>query len=85
MLIKQKIFSSHEVVFYETSNSSLAYTSHPYSDALAMWLEVSYILYATSYNEQTGNIITFAQFAEGDLAENERNTEEDESISSLID
>ena len=31
------------------------------------------ISYATSYNEQTGDIITFAQFEEGNLVENERN------------
>ena len=42
--------------------------SCPYSEALAMRPAVSYIPYATSYHEQTGNIITFAQFEEGNLA-----------------
>ena len=42
--------------------------------------EVSYILYTTSYHEQTGGIVTFAQFEEGNLVENEHNTEDDESI-----
>ena len=51
--------------------------SRPYLEALAMWPEVSYILYATSYHEQTGDIITFAQFEEGNLVENERNAEEE--------
>ena len=34
-------------------------------------------MYATSYHEQTGNIITFSQFEEGYLVENGRNSEED--------
>ena len=34
---------------------------------------VLYIAFATSYNEQTGDIITFAQFEEGNLLDNERN------------
>ena len=46
---------------------------------------VSYIPYATSYHEQTGDIITFAQFEEGDLVENEWNLEEEESILTSID
>ena len=32
-----------------------------------MRLAVSYTPYATSSNEQTGNMITFTQFEEGDL------------------
>ena len=32
----QKIFSSHDVVFGENLSSSLAYTPHPYSEALVM-------------------------------------------------
>ena len=39
---------------------------------------VSYIPYATSYHEKTGGIITFAQFEEVHLVENERNLVEDE-------
>ena len=60
--ITHKIVSSHDVVFYETSYSALAYTPRPYSEALAMWPVVSYIPYATSSHAKTGNIITFAQF-----------------------
>ena len=37
---------------------------------------VLHIPYATSSNEQTGNIITFSQFEEGNLVENELNAEE---------
>ena len=50
-----------------------------------MWLEVSYILYNTSYHEQTGDIITFEKFEEGNLVENEYNAEEDKSISASIE
>ena len=41
---------------------------------------VSYITYATSSHEQTGNIIHFAQFEEGGLVENERNAKQYKSI-----
>ena len=70
----------HDSVFDETFSSALSYTSHMYSKVLAMQTELSYILYATSYHEKNGNIITLEQFEEGDLVENERNTENDESI-----
>ena len=56
----------------------LVYTSLPYSESLDMQLDVSYITYAASYHEQTGKNITFAQFEEGNLVENECNAEEDE-------
>ena len=59
--------SSHDVVFDKTFSRSLAYTSLPYLEALAMQPSVSYIPYATSYYEQTGDIITSAQFEEGYL------------------
>ena len=52
-----------------------------YSESLAIRTAVLYIMYAKSYHEQTGDIITFAQFEEGNLVENEYNTEEYESIS----
>ena len=58
--------------------------SRPYSEALMMKPEVSYIPYATSYNEQTGDIINFAQFEEGGLVENERNVVYDKSILASI-
>ena len=41
---------------------------------------VLYFPYATSYHEKTGGIITFTQFEEGGLVENEHNSEEDKSI-----
>ena len=69
--ITRKIVSSHGVVFDETISSALSYTSCPYSEALTMQLSVSYIRYAISYHEQTGDIITFVHFEEGYLVENE--------------
>ena len=74
----QKIVSSYDIVFDETSSSALEYMSHPYSEALAMQPAVLYITYATSYHEQTDDIISFAQSEEGDLLENERSLEEGE-------
>ena len=47
--------------------------------------KVSYILYATSSHEQTGDIINFAQFEEVGLVGNEFNVAEDESILASID
>ena len=44
--------------------SAFAYMSRPYSEALAMWMAVSYILYTTSSHEHTGNVIAFAHFEE---------------------
>ena len=57
----------------------LAYTSHPYSEALATRPSVSCIPYATLSHEQTGNIITFTEFEEGNFLKNERNIAVDES------
>ena len=42
------------------SECVLAYMSCPYSKALDMLSAVSYIPYATSSHEQTGDIITFS-------------------------
>ena len=41
--------------------------SQPYSEATGMHLAVTYTPHATSSREQTGDIITFAQFEEGVL------------------
>ena len=48
-------------------SSALAYTSRPYSEAMAMRLEVTYTPYATSSKEQARDVITFAQFEEGNI------------------
>ena len=51
-----------------------------------MRLAVTYTPYATSSKEQTGDVITFAQFEEGDLLTETRNDTEsgDESNSESI-
>ena len=60
--VTRKIISSYDAVFDESFSSTLSYTSQPYSEAMAMIPAVSYTPYAISSREQTGNIITFAQF-----------------------
>ena len=62
--IARKIISSYDVVFDESFSSVLAYTSRPYSEAMAMLPEVTYTPYTTSSKEKTCNVITFAQFEE---------------------
>ena len=54
-------------MFGYSFSSALAYTSQPYSEAMAMRPEVTYTPYATSSKEQTGDVITFAQFEEGNI------------------
>ena len=43
---------------------------------MAMRLTVTYTPYATSFKEQTGDVITFAQFEEGGLLTKTRNDTE---------
>ena len=61
------IISSYDVVFDESFSSELLYISQPYKENLAMRPSVSYITYAIYLKEKTGDVITFAQFEEGDL------------------
>ena len=65
--ITRKVISSYDVVFDESFSSALSYTSQPYAEAMAMHPTVTYTPYATSSKEQTGDVITFAQFEEGNL------------------
>ena len=60
----RKIISSYDVVIDESFSSALAYTSQPYSEAMAMHPVVTYTPCATSSREQTGDIITFTQSEE---------------------
>ena len=62
-----KVIYSYGVVFDESFPSALSYTSRPYSEAMAMCPAVTYTPYATSSEEQTGDVITFAQFEEGNI------------------
>ena len=72
----RNIISSYDVVFDEFFSSALVYTSRPYSEAMEMLPEVTYTLYATSLKEQTGDVITFAQFEEGNIITKTRNDAE---------
>ena len=63
----RKVISSYDVVFDESFSSELSYTSRPYSEAMAMRLTVTYTPYVTSLKEQTGDVITFTQFEEGNI------------------
>ena len=82
----RKVISSYDVVFDKSFSSALSYTSRPYAEAMAMRPAVTYTPYATSSKEQTGNVITFAQFEEGNLISETRNDTEsgDESDSESI-
>ena len=74
---KLKMISLHEVVFEETFSCALAYTSRPYLEWLTTQPSGSYIPYDTYYHEQTGDIITFEQFEEENLLDNEHNLVQD--------
>ena len=54
----------------------LAYTSQPYPEVMAMRPELTYTPYATSSKEQTGDVITFTQFEEGNILSETRNDTE---------
>ena len=70
------MISSYNIVLDRSLFSELAYTSHPYLEAMAIRPAVTYTTYATSSKEQTGDIITFTQFEEGNLlSENHDSTE----------
>ena len=55
------------MLFLMKKSSTLAYMSQPYLEAMAMRPSVTYTPQYTSSKEQTGDIITFAHFEEGDL------------------
>ena len=57
--------TSYDVLFDETFASALAYSEKPYHDAMSMRPGVSFIPCVTDTREQTGDVITFAQFEEG--------------------
>ena len=82
----RKVISSYNVVFDESFSSALSYTSRPYEEAMVMRPTVTYTPYATSSKEQTGNVIMFTQFEEGNLINETRNDTEsdDESDSESI-
>ena len=73
----------------ESFSSALAYTSKSYSEAMEMRPAVTYTPCAMSSREQTGNIITFAKFEDGNILTKTRNDAEsgdksnDESIMTM--
>ena len=50
--------------------------SRPYSEVMVMRPSVIYTPYATSLKEQTGDVIAFAQFEEGNILIETRNDAE---------
>ena len=79
----RKVILLYNVVFDESFSSALSYTSLPYAEAMAMRPTVTYTLYATSAKEQTSNVITFANFEEGNLiSETCNDTESDDKSDS---
>ena len=82
----RKVILSYDVRFDENISSALSYTSRPYAESVAMRPEVTYTPYATSSKEETGDVITFEKFEEGDLLSETRNDIEsgDESDSESI-
>ena len=81
-----KITYLYGVVFDENNSSALAYMSRPYSEAMVMRPAVTYTPYANSSKEQTGDVITFAQFEEWNILTEYRNDAEsgDESDSESL-
>ena len=65
--IISKIISSYDVFIDEIFSSVLTYMPRPYSEAMAMRPSLMYTPCATYSRRKTGNIITFAQFEEGNL------------------
>ena len=79
----RKVILLYNVVFDESFSSGLSYTSRPYAEAMAMRPIVTYTLYAKSSKEKTGDVLTFAQFEEGNLISETRNyTEIDDKSNS---
>ena len=72
----RKIISAYDDVFDENNSSVLVYTSRPYSEAMVMRPAVTYTPYAKSPKEQTDDVITFAQFEEGNILNETRNDAE---------
>ena len=57
--------------------------SEPYSEAIVMRLSATYTPCATSLMEQTGDIITFTQFEEGNILTQNPNDAESEMMIQL--
>ena len=78
----KKVIYSYDVVFDGRFYGALVYISQPYSKEMAIYPAVTYIPCATSSREQTGNIIMFTQFEEGNkLTKTSNNAENDDDDS----
>ena len=73
-------------MFDEIYSIALSYTSQPYAEAMEMRRTVTYTPYDTSSEEQSGDVITFEHFEEGNLISETRNDTEsgDESDSESV-
>ena len=76
VLSTRKIISSYVVVFDEIFSSASAYTSQPFSEVMAMRPAVTYTPYDKYSEEQTGDIIMFTHFEEGNIQTKTRNDAE---------
>ena len=63
----KKIISSYDFFSDESFFTTLAYTSQNYSETMALRPSVTYTRCDASLREQTGDIITFAHFEEGNI------------------
>ena len=87
----RNIISLYNIVFDVSFSSALEYTSQPYTEAMDMLPDVSYILYATSSRKKSSDIITFANFEEKillsetrDSIENGDKSDDDSTLALLI-
>ena len=72
----RNITSSYDNVIDESLSIALEYTSQPYSEAMTMRPDMMYTPCATSLTEQTGDIIMFTHFEEGNILTKTRNDAE---------
>ena len=70
------VISSYNVVFDKSFSSALSHSTQPYAEAMDMRPTVMYTSYAMYSKEQTGDVITFSQFEEGNLLTETRNDTE---------
>ncbi|MGH7974584.1 MAG: hypothetical protein ACREBR_03580 [bacterium] len=75
----RQILVSADVVYDQGFSSALTYTDKPFHDAITLRPSVSYVSKPSTFYEQTGDIITFAQ-DENDQGQTEEGREAPEEI-----
>ena len=80
----RRIISSYDIVFNESFSIALEYTLQPYTEAMTIRTAVTYTPNVTSLREQTGNMITSAQFEEGNILNKTRNDAETSDNDSIM-